>query len=284
MQPRKFTSSHVEELKKKRRKIFKIKVIVFSVLFLLLLVGLYFLSKWNEINISKIEISGNKVLETQALENLVHEEISGKYLWLFPKTNFVLLPRSKIKKELTSTFRRIETISFDLSDTKTLKIEISERKPVYTWCGENIPDSTVRLEDHKCDFMDDKGYVFDQAPYFSGNAYFKFYGSLEEYYYGGENFNNYILFISNLKHIGINPVSMLLKPENEVEMYLSSNIPAPDAPKIIFNSQNDYLKLYQNLEAAIKTDPLKTEFKEKYNSLLYLDLRFNNKVYYKFKE
>jgi len=284
MQPRKFTSSHVEELKKKRRKIFKIKVIVFSVLFLLLLVGLYFLSKWNEINISKIEISGNKVLETQALESLVQEEIRGKYLWLFPKTNFVLLPRSKIKKELASTFRRIETISFDLSDTKTLKIEISERKPVYTWCGETIPDSTVRLEDHKCDFMDDKGYVFDEAPYFSGNAYFKFYGPTEGYYYGGENFNNYILFISNLKHIGINPVSMLLKPENEVEMYLSSNIPAPDAPKIIFNSQNDYLKLYQNLEAAIKTDPLKTEFKEKYNSLLYLDLRFNNKVYYKFKE
>lgn len=284
MQPRKFTSSHVEELKKRRRKIFKIKVIIFSILFLLFLVGLYFLSKWNEVNINKIEITGNKVLETQALEQLVQREISGKYLWLFPKTNFVLLPRSKIKKELSSTFRRIETISFDLSDSKTLKIEISERKPVYTWCGETIPDKTVRLEDHKCDFMDDKGYVFDQAPYFSGNAYFKFYGPTEGYYYGGENFSNYILFISNLKHIGINPVSMLLKPENEVDMYLSSNIPAPDAPKIIFNSEVDYLKIYQNLEAAIKTDPLKTEFKEKYPLLLYLDLRFNNKVYYKFKE
>jgi hypothetical protein len=283
MQPRKFTSSHVEELKKRRRKVFKIKFLFYFILFFIFLVGLYFLSKWNEINISKIEISGNKVLETQALERLVQEEINGKYLWLFPKTNFVLAPRSKIKKELSQVFRRIDNISFDLSDSKTLKIQISERKPVYTWCGEVLPELDSKPGDLRCEFMDEKGYVFDEAPYFSGDAYFKFYGPLEEYYFGGNNFNNYILFISNLEHIGINPVSLVLKTDNEVEIYLSANIAPPDGPKIVFNNKNDLLKIYQNLEAAIKTDPLKTEFKEKYSSLLYLDLRFNNKVYYKFK-
>jgi HAMP domain-containing protein len=284
MQPRKFTSSHVEELKKKRRKIFKIKVIIFSVLFLILLVGLYFLSKWNEINISKIEISGNKVLDAKVLEEQIQKEINGKYLWLFTKTNFVLVPRSKIKKELTENFRRIETISFDLSDSKTLKVEITERTPVYTWCGELLPDPTLKPETHKCQFMDYEGYVFDDAPYFSGDAYFRFYGPLEEYYFAKNDFNNFILFISNLEHIGIDPISLLTKSDDEIEIYLSSNTPPPNAPKIILNKKIDFLKIYQNLEAAIKTDPLKTEFQEKYSSLLYLDLRFVNKVYYKFKE
>ncbi|MFA7285410.1 MAG: hypothetical protein WC011_00985 [Candidatus Paceibacterota bacterium] len=284
MQPRKFTSSHVEELKKKNRKIFKIKVIIFSVVFLLFLVGLYFLSRWNEINISKIEIHGNKVLDSRVIEEQIQKEINGKYLWLFPKTNFVLAPRSKIKKDLYTNFRRIEDISFDLSDSKTLKVDILERRPVYTWCGEALPAIDLRPEDTVCQFMDNQGYVFDTAPYFSGDAYFRFYGPLEDYYYGGENFYNFILFISNLEHIGINPVSLVLKPEDEIEIYLSANIPPPDGPKIILNNESDLLKIYQNLEAAIKTDPLKTEFKDKYFSLLYLDLRFNNKVYYKFKE
>lgn len=284
MQPRKFTSSHVEELKKKRRKIFKIKVAIFSSLFILLLVGLYFLSKWNEINISKIEITGNKVLDSRVLEEQIQKEINGKYLWLFPKTNFVLAPRAKIKKDLYTNFRRIENISFDLSDSKTLKVEISERRPVYTWCGETLPEPNTKPEDVVCQFMDNIGFVFDTAPYFSGDAYFRFYGPLVDYYYGGENFDNFILFISNLEHIGVVPVSLVVKPENEIDIYLSSSIPPPSGPKIILNNEPDLLKIYQNLEAAIKTDPLKTEFKEKYNSLLYLDLRFNNKVFYKFKD
>ena len=279
MQPRKFTSSHIEELKKKKRKVFKIKTILISIVVISLLVGLYFLSRWKELNIIEVQVEGNKVLDAQKLEDFVSEKISGKYLYLFPKSNFVLTPRSKIKKELLNNFRRIETISFDGTDPNILKIFITEREPLYTWCGESI---LTPLD--KCQFVDYNGYAFDEAPYFSGDVYFRFYGTLDEYYFAKDRFTDLVLFIENLERLDIKPVALYLKPDSEIEIYLSSNFVIQESPKIILNSSDDLAKLFQNLRASIEVDPLKTDFKEKYSSLLYLDLRFVNKVYYKFKE
>jgi hypothetical protein len=54
-------------------------------------------------------------------------------------------------------------------------------------------------------------------------------------------------------------------------------------PEIIFKIDSDFQKIAENLQAAITTEPLQTDFKNKYSSLLYIDLRFGNKVYYKFR-
>lgn len=282
MQSRKFISPHTEELKKKQKKAKKIKRIIIVFIFCLFLVGLYFLSYWKEINIEKVLVEGNIVLDSQKLEEFAEERIQGKYIYLFPKKNFVLSPRSKIKKELTQNFRRIETLNFDNSNPKILKIKITERKPVYTWCGEVPPNP--RAEKESCDFMDKEGYAFDQAPYFSGDIYFKFYGPLEDYYFTKNNFSNLVVFVENLKLINVTPTALFAKGDGEIEVFLSSNQEYANAPKIIFNLKDDYLKLFQNLKSAIEIDPLKTDFKDKYSSLKYLDLRFINKVYYKFNE
>ena len=47
---------------------------------------------------------------------------------------------------------------------------------------------------------------------------------------------------------------------------------------------SDFEKLAENLQAALMTEPLQSDFKNKFSSLLYIDLRFGNKVYYKFNE
>ena len=46
---------------------------------------------------------------------------------------------------------------------------------------------------------------------------------------------------------------------------------------------SDFQKIAENLQAALATEPLRSDFKNKYSSLLYLDLRYGNKVYFKFK-
>jgi hypothetical protein len=278
MQKNKFISSHNEELKKKRKKAYKIKVIVFSILFILILVGLYFLSRWNQININKVEVVGAKVLDKDELEAFVYEKIEGKYLYLFPKSNFVITPRSKIKRELTSNFRRIETLNFDVSNPETLKIEITERAPLYTWCGEVFDTSSP------CKFVDKDGYVFDDAPYFSGDIYFRFYGHLVDYRILKDNFKNLVLFINNLKRINLIPVALVEVEDGELEIYLSSNRLSKDAPKIILNSKDDLEKVFQNLNSALLNEPLKSKIVKDYSKLKYLDLRFVNKVYYKFDE
>ena len=54
--------------------------------------------------------------------------------------------------------------------------------------------------------------------------------------------------------------------------------------KIIFKKENDSAKLVENLSLAVGAEPLRTDLAQKLKSLLYIDLRFDNKVYFKFQE
>lgn len=282
MQNKKFTSSKIEELKKKKKKIFKIKIIIFSVLLVLIFIGFSFLSKWQRININNISVEGNKVLNESDLKNAIQEEINGKYLWLFPKTNSFLIPKSKIKRVLYEKFGRIETLNLNINNFQNINLTITERIPIYTWCGEVLPDINIKKQEENCSFVDKNGFVFDHAPYFSGDVYIRFYGSLEKDILNLKDFEDTKILIEKIKELNLNPVSLFYKDNNETEIFLSSNKHIKEAPKIIFNSNEDKNLIFENLDVGVSSEPLKSDLKNNYSNLLYIDLRFNNKVFYKF--
>ena len=53
-------------------------------------------------------------------------------------------------------------------------------------------------------------------------------------------------------------------------------------PEILFKIDTDLGNIAENLKAALDAEPLKSKIKNFYSTLLYIDLRFDNKVYYKF--
>lgn len=265
-------SPRLLELRRKQRRVLMRKILLFAFCFLLLFAGLTYLSRWEKINIENIVISGNKVVETQKIEEAVLAKISGNYLWFFPKANFLIYPKGGIKKELTGQFKRLSSVSMQVKEFKTLEISVSEYEAKYTWCGDALPaeDGAEKEKEGKCQFMDSKGYVFDEAPYFSGNVYFRFYGKLQ-------NFDKLIQLKENMEKMGLMPVSLFYKDDGDINIYLSAG------GEIRLKSDADFEKVAENLQAALSTEPLKSEFKNKQSSLLYIDLRFGNKVYYKFR-
>ena len=52
---------------------------------------------------------------------------------------------------------------------------------------------------------------------------------------------------------------------------------------VLFSRDSDTKKVWSNIVSAIDTDPLKSKLKIDKESLLYLDARFGNKVFYKFR-
>jgi hypothetical protein len=54
--------------------------------------------------------------------------------------------------------------------------------------------------------------------------------------------------------------------------------------KIIFLKENDYKKVWSTLVSAIDTDPLKTKLATDKDNLEYLDVRYGNKVFYRFSD
>jgi hypothetical protein len=54
-------------------------------------------------------------------------------------------------------------------------------------------------------------------------------------------------------------------------------------PKILFKNDADLENILENLSLAMKKSEFASEINSKYNKLLYIDLRFKNKVLYKFQ-
>ena len=282
------------ELKKRRHRVFFNKVLIFLFGVLVIFLLLVYLSCLNKLNISEVEILGNKVLDTEKLNNAVEKQITGKYLWLFPKTNILIYPQNTIKNELQNEFKRIKDINLKIKNTKTLEVLLTEREAKYTWCGiifsgVGIPQGSPIPEkkEKNCYFMDEDGYIFDEAPYFSGEIYFKFYGQVNSnpigFYFFEQNFKQLVAFRDILISIGLKPIALNILNIEDAEIILSSETSLINEPKIIFRLNADFQNVAENLQTALNTEPLKSKFKNKYSMLQYIDLRFRNKVYDKFQ-
>lgn len=280
-------SPRLLELKKKKKKILIRKIVIFAVIFLLLISGLSYISQIKRLNINEVKIEGNKIIDTEKVVEEVNKITAGKYIWLFPKTNILLYPKSKIKRELSNKFKRFSDITLGIENSQALKISVAERTPEYTWCGA-IPPYGASPE--ICYFLDKEGYIFDEAPYFSGEVYFKFYGVPEPNtenpagsYVAKGYFDKLILFKNTLTEINLKPAVMYIQEGEDVKIFLSKDKTSSTATEIIFKKDSDYQKIAENLKAALDTEPLLSKVKTSYSSINYIDLRFGNKVYYKFK-
>ncbi|HEU0085966.1 MAG TPA: hypothetical protein VFQ59_03360 [Candidatus Paceibacterota bacterium] len=278
-------SPRLREVKKKRRTVFFRKAGIVFLFFAIILVALAFASRWGKLNISEVKVSGVTSEDAEMIEKIIQERIDGKYFFLFPKSNVLLFSRTNISEELARDYKRFKNINVTVPKTSTLEVSLAERKAEFLWCGNEFIFSS---EIGQCYFMDETGYIFDEAPYFSGDVYFKFYGKADDdddprgVYFIQQNFSEIDFFRELLSDIGVRPASLYAKDESEMEFYLHSTSGAMP-PKIIFKPTDDFVKLSENLQSAMSTDPLKSDFKKKYDSLEYIDLRFGNRVYYRFR-
>ncbi len=267
-------SPRLLKLKKHRRWVVLSKIFLYLFLLLIIFFSLAYISRTPSLNISSVEITGNKIVDTEAIKIAVKKEIAGNYLWFFPKTNLFLYPEKNIENNLHGEFKRLKDINFLLENNKILKISVTERIALYIWC-----EDTPTTETEKCYFLDDTGYIFDEAPYFSEGVYFKFYGSdfLET------NLKKLISFKKTLETMGLKPVALYKEENGDVKIFLSTKNSSSTEPEIIFKIDSDLSIMAENLQMALNTEPLRSNFENKYSSLLYIDLRFGNKVYYKFR-
>jgi cell division septal protein FtsQ len=287
MKNRVLSSPRLDELRRKRKKLFWRKVFILVSLFILVFVGLVYGSRNQKINITSIEVAGNKIIDTEIIKNIATEKMTGNYLYFFPKTNFLLYPNRGIKNTLSTEYRRFKNVSIKLENLTTILITVDEREAKYTWCGGEMPNNDDNI---KCYFLDRDGYIFDESPYFSQDVYVRFYGK------NGVNIDNPIgssfapnifeqlaIFEDSIKKMNLRPKAFLLSEDGDVKMFLPKKETMTTTPEVIFKAEANFEKVAENLQSALTTEPLQTEFRDKYISLLYIDLRFDNKVYYKFK-
>lgn len=274
-------------LSPKKQKEKKRKLIVRSVLLSACAAAFCLFAVWAysipSFQIKKITVSGNTVLAGEDIKSAVQKDISGKYFFLFPRTNIFLYPKEKIRHDLFSDFRRMDSVEVTLEDDNDLHVSISERVPVALWCGREKDADAAG----SCFYMDKTGYLFDASPTFSGDAYFKFYGKglLADNDPIGHNFISAELFRQVLELR-----NMLEKHDKKMAgIFLGDDaraeLLAESGCTLIFSTDQPFPALESNMEAIFRSSEWgkKITGSDKCAELEYVDFRFGNKIYYKQK-
>lgn len=283
------TSPRVFQIKRKRRLRTIRLSIFFLILFFSIVWALSFFSDDKHIVIDNITITGTHIINQDDVKSEIYKDISGKYIYLFSKSNSLIYPRKQIYNDLRLKFPRIETLSVSRQGLKTLHVDISERTGSFLYCGTDVPQSTGEIGEN-CYFINNDGYIFDKAPYFSGNVYFKYYATLEgneenplgQQMISIDQFHRIMRFIDKISSIGFKPIYIVLGQDDTDHLYLNHGENST-IPEIIFKDNDDLDLIQDNLSIAMRKNEFANEINSKYNTLLYIDLRFNNKVLYKFQ-
>ena len=270
------TAVRTTEFHKKMELRRKIKLGLFTILGLMLIALPIYLLRTSKFLISNIQIQGNNVTKDEEIQKIIDDDLQGNYLWIFPKSNALLFPKKKIVADLLNSIPRMSAVNITRLDAKSLQVSIEERTPFALYCK----DVAVPTSPTNCFFLDKTGYIFSDAPSFSGGVYFVYSSEprlespLRQQYMNEKVFITLDPFIQGLAQAGLFPKVFVLK-DKEYALLLSNGA------SVSWPMEQDLTNVGSNLQSFLNDPSFKN--KQSINNLLYLKV-LGNKIYYKLKD
>ena len=265
------------ESRLKARRLRRRVVTSIFVLFLLLVFvgGLVALSWAPFMRINTVSLSGVRAADKETLEQAVWEELAGGHLYLFAKSNIFLYPQQTIAEKLQN-FSTIKTVTVQAEDFRTILVGVVERHPAALWCGDSASSTG-------CYFLDENGLAYAPAALYSGDAYQKYYGTLEPasadknvhgQFLSPEQFRLLPALVQSLQKNTKLQVSEVIVKGDNVRVVFANNF------ALLFGLKDESGGIVERLTLALGAAPFT---KNSLTDFDYLDLRFGDKVYYKLK-
>lgn len=271
----------VKEKKRQKRLLWS-----YVLIFLLagIFLGLFFLSHWEKLAINQVIISGNRAVSTEEIEDIVISELAGNYFYTFSRRNIFSFPRFSIRENIMDSIPYIGDVAFDSGDN-VLSVSVSEREPHALWCQED-----------QCYFIDQTGFAFALAPNFSDNIFLKISGPFRGDPVGAKPITgslfNYItdsadllpLVFKNQDLLEVEIFKVNIINRNDYEFILAqSQIDEKINWSLRFNRLNDFSRDLDNLATVLASEKFQEEYHQSGGYLEYIDLRFGNKIFYRFR-
>lgn len=262
-----------ERQRKKRRRLLKLKIYGGIFLFFILAVGAAYLVVYSPLfQIKQITADGKEVDGKEIIENLKNFFASQSKITSFLRANNILIWDNKKIAEFPKNPKIAEiTIEKDYFE-RQIKINIKERERFGVWCPSPFVDNASTGEG--CFWFDKNGVIFSEAPQTEGNLINKvddFSGrslKLGESVLAEKFFSNLLKIFEVLEKTGLGIKSLKLEKLEFQEIITESS------PKIYFSLRIDPGFTLAAIE-SIKNLGLE--------KIGYIDLRVENRVYYKLK-
>lgn len=260
--------------KKKRRR--RSQLVLLFIGFLAILSVLVYFSRQERFLITEVAVLTENVVDKEEITQIARRLLTDYYLWLVPRANTFVYPRRLIKEALLDEFPRLKSIDLNLDEHRILSITVRERVPFALYC------TNISGQAGECFFIDEEGFIFAPAPSFSSGVYFVYVtedpieNPIGKRFITIEEFKLLSRFTETLAALNIRP-STLEIGNSEYRLSVSNS------GQVIWRRSSDLALIHSNLEAFLSDDSIRAQ-SNFFDRMLYLDLRTENKVFYKFKD
>ena len=269
--------------KKSSAKANAISKTISRVIFYVLLIGfvavsIYVLFFSPYLQITSITISGTQELKSQDIRGLIELSAQGNFFQFIPKNNFLFFPQTRIENLLKDNFKKIRSVVVTKKFPDSISINIDERKAVMVWCNSE-----------SCFLIDENGAAYSSADFNSPeivqNNLIIINDSSGHVFKVGEKitspaYEQYVLNIKEaLKNIGFeisdDANNAYETPSNMAD---EIDVKTEQGTDFLFSTQFTLEKAIRALDVTLKKG-----INDKQKDFDYIDLRSENKVFYKFK-
>jgi cell division septal protein FtsQ len=253
---------------RKKKSIFRNRFFWLTLLILILLGGAVYLLLFSPyLQIKQVQISGNQKIKTQELEYLIEQKINKRIL-TFPTRSIILVNLKNIEKSIVKNFPLVSQANLERNLPDGLILKVEERIPIFVWSKDSGPIF----------YVDKEGIAFEELSEGSSLLRIRDQQFRLEVNLGKKVMEKEMVDFAQQtkseveKKLGVFPREILILEDRITvltnkpwQIYLD---PKEKAEKQIFN-----LSLAWEKEIP----------PEKRGNLEYIDLRFGNRVYYKYR-
>jgi len=255
---------------RKRRSVRKKKSIlennIFSgFLFLIILISLsaYFFIFFPFFQIESITIEETEGLNRDSLEEYIKKNITQNISLFTTKSIFLISPE-KIEEGILKETLTVEDIKIRRSFPATLVVETSEREPIMYWCKDKSKES--------CFYVGKVGFVFKRAEVLEKDfLIFTTYYTLpkDKKITNAKMIENFFLIKKELNGAGLKIDYIKISSPTKIKVSLLNGFE-------LYLLREDIDGNLSKLKAFLKKEEVKLDEK-----LEYIDLRFEDRIFYK---
>ncbi len=243
-----------------------------ALLILLALIEIILWQSW--LRVQTVQATG---ASADAVQTFVKHDLEGARFFVLPKNSIFFIPEKDLRAHVLAAFPQLEAVSISPSGLTTLAVSSTERASIVWWCG-TAPDSPVQ----PCYQADAGGLIFAQVTPEESQA-----SSTMLYVYapltqalGTTPIGNSILgparmapmiqFVKAMRTLGADVVAVAIRGD-EADLYTRAK------------TRITYVLGREQQAAGLATSAFPS-LNLNDGSLLYIDLRFDSKVFFKKKE
>ena len=253
--------------------------------------------------IAEIKMSGNNLIASEQIESTVRSVLQSKILKIIPSDTTLALIGERIKKDILKAYPEIATVDIKRESISGLAVTVTEKQAAAVICLSAAPSPSATLspspflsaspiassfsvehsqeklpESGQCFFTDGAGLIYRGAPEISGTLLPTFYSdNAQLLQIGSAAISSTTLQFSlvlkkELRQAGVDLTGFILNDDVTPELKAFTS----EGWLIYFDRERPALTQAKILETL-----LNGEIKDKRATLQYVDLRVEDRAYYK---